>query len=54
MLRVARALLHPTNDESGASTSAASEAVPDMQVTLRSGMNLLPFRDLNVSLTADI
>jgi hypothetical protein len=41
--------LHPTHTETGASTSAAAESVPDMQVTIRSGMNLLQFRDLTVS-----
>jgi DNA replication licensing factor MCM5 len=51
LLRLARALLHPTLAETGASTSAAAESVPDMQVTIRSGMNLLQFRDLTVSPT---
>jgi hypothetical protein len=46
-LRLARALLHPAGD-SGPS-SAAEESVPDMQVTLRSGANLLQFRELTVS-----
>jgi len=47
LLRFARQLLHPTNAEGGASTSA--QTVPDMQVTIRSGANLVPFRDLTVS-----
>ncbi|RSH93859.1 minichromosome maintenance protein 5 [Saitozyma podzolica] len=49
LLRLARALLHPTLAETGASTSAAAESVPDMQVTIRSGMNLLQFRDLTAN-----
>lgn len=47
LLRFARQLLHPTSSEGGASTSA--QTIPDMQVTIRSGANLVPFRDLNVS-----
>jgi hypothetical protein len=49
LLRFARQLLHPTNAEGGASTSA--QTVPDMQVTVRSGANLVPFRDLTVCLS---
>ena len=46
VLRLARQLVNPA-DEPGSST--AVEAVPEMQVTLRSGMNMLQFRELSVS-----
>lgn len=47
LLRLARQLLNPTGAETGGSSSAV-EMVPVMQVTIRSGMNLLQFRDLTV------
>ncbi|KAK4689763.1 DNA replication licensing factor MCM5, partial [Tremellales sp. Uapishka_1] len=47
LLRLARLLLHPTHNESAGSTStAATDAIPEMQVTIRSGMNMLQFREL--------
>lgn len=49
LLRFARQLLHPTNAEGGASTS--TQTIPDMQVTIRSGANLVPFRELNVRIS---
>lgn len=48
LLRLARLLLHPTNGEAGPS-SDAEQSVPDMQVTIRSGMNLLQFRELSAN-----
>ncbi|KAI9637977.1 MCM2/3/5 family-domain-containing protein [Dioszegia hungarica] len=48
LLRLARQLLNPTGAETGGSSSAV-EMVPDMQVTIRSGMNLLQFRDLTAN-----
>jgi DNA replication licensing factor MCM5 len=47
LLRLARALLHPTGE--GGPSTGGEESVPDMQVTLRSGANLLQFRELTVS-----
>ncbi|WWD16187.1 hypothetical protein CI109_100612 [Kwoniella shandongensis] len=51
LLRLARLLLHPTNDgtQAGQSSTAALEAIPDMQVTIKSEMNLLKFRDLTAN-----
>ena len=46
LLRLARMLLHPTNGEAGPS-SDAEHGIPDMQVTIKSGMNLLQFRELS-------
>ncbi|RXK36873.1 minichromosome maintenance protein 5 (cell division control protein 46) [Tremella mesenterica] len=47
LLRLARMLLHPTR-EAGPSNEG-TEAVPDMQVTVKSGMNLLQFRELSAN-----
>lgn len=47
LLRMARQLDNPTNGEGEASTSA--QRIPDIQVTIRSEANLVPFRDLTVS-----
>jgi DNA replication licensing factor MCM5 len=45
-LRLARQLVSPADE---ASSSAAVKAVPEMQVTLKTGMNMLQFRELSVS-----
>ena len=47
LTRLARSLLHPTGNDAEGSRTAA-ESIPAMQVTLKSGMNLLQFRDLTV------
>lgn len=49
LLRLARILVDPaaSNDPS---SSRASELVPEMQVTIKSGKNMLQFRELTVSL----
>ncbi|WWD01094.1 hypothetical protein V866_008032 [Kwoniella sp. B9012] len=54
LLRLARQLLHPTHDQTqtqgqGQSSTPAVDSIPDMQVTIRSGMNLLQFRELNAN-----
>ncbi|ORY29998.1 MCM2/3/5 family-domain-containing protein [Naematelia encephala] len=49
LLRLARQLLHPTNNPDPSSSTAAEQVLPDMQVTIRSGMNLLQFRELTAN-----
>nr|ODN87819.1 minichromosome maintenance protein 5 (cell division control protein 46) [Cryptococcus depauperatus CBS 7841] len=58
LLKYARNLVRPTGDADrererervqNGQPSLAAEEVPDMQVTIRSGMNLLHFRQLNAS-----
>ncbi|KAL7424263.1 minichromosome maintenance protein 5 [Cryptotrichosporon argae] len=44
LLRLARALLHPSTESS---SSTAAQQIPEMQVTLKSGTNLLQFRELS-------
>lgn len=53
LLRLARQILHPlgrpnANGDIPNAAAGAEDDIPDIQVTLRSGMNMKQFRDLTV------
>ncbi|KAF9498074.1 MCM-domain-containing protein [Pleurotus eryngii] len=48
--KAARTILFPLAGTSEERTERAAETIPKVQITLRSGLNLLPFRDLTANL----
>lgn len=55
LLKAARQALHPLQQEArGEDATPAERDVPEMQAVLRSGMNMIQFRELTVSLLSSL